>query len=68
MKMGLEKIKRGCLKSRIDCHIELAEILAINLIAFGKLRLTILLRQPLGRTVNIIMQSRFYLLRFCQEI
>ena len=42
---------RGCLKSRIDCHIVpiaigIVEILAINLIAFGKLRLTILLRQP----------------------
>ena len=33
-------------KSQFDCHIEFIEILAIKLIAFDKLRLTTLLRQP----------------------
>ena len=40
------KNKRGCLKSQFGCHIELIEILTIKLIAFDKLRLTNLLRQP----------------------
>jgi hypothetical protein len=39
--------KKGILKNRFDCHIGLVEILAIKTIAFGKLRLTTLLRQPL---------------------
>jgi DNA-dependent RNA polymerase auxiliary subunit epsilon len=39
---------RGCLKSQFDCHIEFIEILTIKLIAFDKLRLTTLLRQPLN--------------------
>ena len=39
---------RGCLKSQFDCHIEFIEILTIKLIAFDKLRLTVLSRQPQG--------------------
>ena len=39
--------KKEAVKSQFDCHIEFIEILTIKLIAFDKLRLTILLRQPL---------------------
>jgi hypothetical protein len=41
------EIKTDCRKSQFDCHIEFIEIQTIKLIAFDKLRLTILLRQPL---------------------
>jgi hypothetical protein len=51
--------KKGHLKSRFDCHIELVEILAIKMTAFDKLRLTTLFGQPLFLIMNMTYFGNF---------